>query len=352
MIFGACVIIDRMAIRRLLRRLLRRLVVRFALAIGQSALHRISIRLIMVALICSLASATEPPVTAIAIAPNDEIVLSGSQEGIMRHTWPNLDPMDPLSTELTEVHDIQFSPDGSSVAAAGGHASEQGIVEVFQWPSGKLLSRKRYHDDTIESVVWIDDDSFATASLDTEVARWRIDGEYPHQRLIGHSKGVVSLEALPQNRILLTGSIDQTIRVWDLQRNQIVRTLDNHTAAIHTIRVRPTREGLPMIATTSDDRTVRFWQPTIGRMVRFCRLRATPLSACWTKTGDRLLVGCSDGDLRIIDPETARILETRKGIDGWIYVVQRRRDGDQFVIGGSDGELVSIQLDDEGSLDD
>ena len=36
-----------------------------------------------------------------------------------------------------------------------------------------------------------------------------------------------------------------------------------------------------MVASASADRTIRIWQPTIGRLVRYVRLEAEPLSIAW-----------------------------------------------------------------------
>ena len=68
--------------------------------------------------------------------------------------------------------------------------------------------------------------------------------------------------------------MDQSLRVWDQSSGAIVRVLDNHTDEVRDLAPRPRGEGLPMIASAAADRTVRLWQPTIGRLVRFARLPA------------------------------------------------------------------------------
>ena len=42
---------------------------------------------------------------------------------------------------------------------------------------------------------------------------------------------------------------DQSVRVWSLPEGKPVRTLNNHTKAIHDLALRPQSSGLPMIAT-------------------------------------------------------------------------------------------------------
>ncbi|MGI9473679.1 MAG: WD40 repeat domain-containing protein [Rubripirellula sp.] len=289
--------------------------------------------------------AAEPPITALTFSPDGQDVVIGSQAGITVCEWPSLRKVKQLPSDQAGIHAVAFAPGGKRLAVAGGVPSEQGTVEIYSWPELDLEMTLRGHDDTIQTIEWRDDEVFVTGSLDHEIAIWSLLESKPLRRLAGHSKGVTTVEFLADGKQLLSGSIDQNVRLWDVESGQLLRTLNNHTRPIHASRRRPQREGLPMVATASDDRTVRFWQPTIGRMVRFCRLDQIPLALTWLGDGTLLLVACSDGAVRCIDPETAEVKRVIPVLKDWAYVIEVDPSGSGVVVGGREGQLQQLSLD-------
>lgn len=287
----------------------------------------------------------QPPITATAFTPDGRAVLIGSQLGVQVLSWPGLEPMDQLQSKISNLHDIAFSPSGAQLAVAGGDPAENGEIEIFTWPAGSLSSRLTGHNDSVMSVVWIDELQLASAGLDQRVIVWNTTTGVQTQVLVGHSRGIGGLALVKAANVLVSGSRDQSLRIWDLQTGQLKNSLTNHTQPIHRLAVRPNSSPLAMVASASDDRTVRLWQPTIGRMVRFARLAAKPLDICWLPDGSRLVAGCDDGAIYLIDPDTIQVTDKRQVIQGgWIYTVTADLNGSSILVGGSHGKLVKVDL--------
>lgn len=286
----------------------------------------------------SLVLAQGVPVTAIAIDPDTGRPIPGGQDGI---------ESERCDTRLAQVHDLAFSPDGKWLAAGGGSAAESGGVEIYAWADQSSQARRYLElaDDVVYSVAWSPDGSLlALASLDGSCILLRpTDGEVV-RRIRGHSRGVAAVQFLSDG-LLVTASIDHTIRVWRVENGELGRTLKNHTAPVMGLALRPGNDsGLPMLASISRDRTVRLWQPTIGRMMRFARLDSRPLSVTWMPDGSRLVVACEDGDVRIIDPDTVTLEHKLRGIasHGWCLAVTA--DGRRIVVAGAGGEVRQLDV--------
>ena len=97
-----------------------------------------------------------------------------------------------------------------------------------------------------------------------------------------------------------------------------------------------------MIASVSDDRTVRLWQPTIGRMVRFAQLDSTPLVVDWLTDGTYAVVASADGHVRLIDPDTVEVIQDLPAVTGWAYSLGVHPTDGSLLIGGREGQLSRV----------
>jgi WD40 repeat protein len=293
------------------------------------------------------------PITALAVSPDGRFVVAGSTSGLDIRSTADLATAGTFATQLEHVAALAFSPDGTHFAAAGGAPAESGLVEISTWPQRELLRSWDFSVDLVYAVDWsADSRSLALACFDGTA--WQLsvqppDADRDRQWHPGHSRGLSAVCLLPaaadsgQARLAVTASIDQTLRVIDVQNGRPVRTLHNHTAPVHAIALQPATAGsLPTVASISDDRTVRFWQPTIGRMMRFVRLDSVPLCVCWSSDGDRLLTGCADGMLRVIDPQTAAVIDARPVADTPLLSVAVILQESAVIVGTHAGELRRI----------
>jgi WD40 repeat protein len=284
------------------------------------------------------------PIVAVAFAPEGSRVVAASQTGVQIRLWPDLQSAERLATKLEQVHDVRFAPGGKLLAIAGGSPGERGAVELWEWPAAKLKATLPAGDDVVYRAAWNAEGTvLALACADKVVRLQPVDGAAPRVCQV-HSAAVLSTAWLTADQVLSAG-VDQSIRLLTPKSGEVVRTFDNHTAAVRDLAIRPgTHEGPPLVASAGADRTVRFWQPTIGRLVRFARLPSAPTAICWTPDGLQALAACEDGRLRAIDPATIGVTEI-VGIRGWAYAVAASPDGQSAVMGGEGGELRKVSLD-------
>ncbi|MCA9173705.1 MAG: hypothetical protein KDB14_04390 [Planctomycetales bacterium] len=335
--------------------------------------------------LAGIAESKQPPVTAVAISPDGEWAVAASQHGLRAYSWrtfsrqptPEHDAAQSaaIQVDFPDIHALAFSPDGRWLAVAGGVASEAGIVELVAWPGGAERQRGQLHRDMIASVAWQSSESLATGSLDHDIRLWSVESNdtskenpaslQPSSKLSGHSRGVTSL-CFVNDQTLVSAGIDQNLRVWNVQSGELVRSLNNHTAAVQQVAARPghraspgspameARRGqarLPWLASASDDGTVRLWQPTIGRMVRFVRLDSAPLAVAWSlpianhaqaPAPAQLFVVDRAGTLLSIDPDTAAVQKLRTVIDGWCYCLAAHPTNGSLLVGGENGQLQRV----------
>lgn len=298
-------------------------------------------------------TATEPPVTALEFSSGDAFVAT-SQAGLQIHGWPDLKRQRTIECSAANLHCLAFSPDNKHLAVGGGNPAEDGTVEIFSWPSGRRVVTLSEHKDSVRAIAWQGSSKLVSAGVDREIKLWDIsdvvnrkaDSKPPAsvRTLKGHSRSVSSLCVLRDGTTLISAGDDQSVRVWNLKTGELIRSLNQHTGSVHDLAARPGQEGLSMVASAAGDRTIRFWQPTIGRLVRYIRLSAEPLSIAWTNDGTRIVAACVDGQLRVIDPDEVTVVSTHAALNGWAYASAVHPTRETVLVGGSNGQLRRFEL--------
>ncbi|CAG8507606.1 51_t:CDS:2 [Dentiscutata heterogama] len=90
---------------------------------------------------------------------------------------------------------------------------------------------------------------------------WR-KGRYNDRVLKGHDDGIMCLQFDDIKDRLITGSYDNTIRVWNLETGEVVRTLTGHTRCVRALQF-----DYAKLITGSMDHTLRVWNYHTGKCI-------------------------------------------------------------------------------------
>jgi len=295
-----------------------------------------------------------------ALTPEGDGIVTGSDAGLFLRSGPELTSLKQLPSEVESIHDLQFSADGKRLAVAGGTPGQFGLIEILEWPAAVISAEIRQHDDVVYSVSWSPDHKWlATASHDGVCMICDSRSGIPHDRIEGHSKGVTGVEWLSPLRpsesaaedLILTCSIDHSLRVWSLDMEshdtapRLVRTMAQHTGAVTGMvrQRRNTGASASVVASWSDDRTVRFWQPENGRMLRFARLPHTVMAAAWSTDGRVLYASTRDGSISKVHLSTAQFEEIGR-FERFASSMLLSQDSRQLILGNSAGECSEFRI--------
>ena len=148
------------------------------------------------------------------------------------------------------IREIQYSPDGTRIAAA----STIGIW-LYDTATHQEAALFTGHEFRVESIVFSPDGrTIASGSGDTTIRLWDADTGKHLRKLEGHTDSVESVAFSPDGRIIASGSWDGTIRLWASDSGKTLRKLKGHTDSVESVAFSPDGRTL---ATGSRDNTIR-----------------------------------------------------------------------------------------------
>ena len=286
----------------------------------------------------------QPLITCAVITSDGQSVIDGSQSGVRIRRWQDLVVEHTQTVPCRHIHDVLMSQDQSQFAVVGGNAGESAWVGMYSWPDRELIWSRSFSDDVAYAASFNPSGTtLAVACHDHSVALMNSDTGSTKTLLMGHSHPVTAVAFVHDNTTVVSCGFDQSLRVWDCDRGTAVRSLTNHTQPITCLAVQPKAGELtPMIATGSDDRTVRLWQPIIGRLVRFQRLSSPVTALAWTPDGTALVAGCQDGIVRVVQADTLHTTERTTTTNTWITTIAVHPSESTVLVGDANGNLTKV----------
>jgi WD40 repeat protein len=174
-----------------------------------------------------------------------------------------------------------------------------------------------------------------TGSDDNTARLWDLAKGFCLRTYEGHTMGVRAMAISPDGRRLVTmGSWDQTARLWDLETGRPLQRYTGHTGWVSAVAITPDGKRL---VTGSGDRTARLWDLGTGRCLqRYEGHTGSVTAVAISPDGKRLVTGSWDQTARLWDLETGRPLQRYEGHTNWVTAVAITPDGKRLVTGSDD----------------
>ena len=153
----------------------------------------------------------------------------------------------------------------------------------------------------------------------------------------GHKFLVTSVAFSPDGKSIVSGSDDKTIRLWDLQGNQIGQPFQGHRDSVRSVAFSPDGKS---IVSGSNDKTIRLWDLQGNQIGQpFQGHRGFVISVAFSPDGKSIVSGGDDKMLRLWDLQGNQIGQPFQGHEDTISSVAFSPDGKSIVSGGDDKML-------------
>ncbi len=148
---------------------------------------------------------------------------------------------------------ISLDPNQSRLATGG----EEGIIAIFEVPTGQLLQRFKAHAEYVYALVFHPQThELISAGDDRRIVFWSPSGEKLSEWTTTDS--IKALAISPNGKYLATGGADGIIRVWEIVNHSLLYLFEGHEAAISEGGLAFSPNG-QLLASASYDKSARLW---------------------------------------------------------------------------------------------
>jgi len=213
-----------------------------------------------------------------------------------------LDLIDILHKHNGVVRCVTFTPDGLLLATAG----DDRRVLFWDVTQREVAIALSLDDTAAHSLAISQDSNTMVVGSYRKIKVWHplqasggkiLKDSEPLHTLTGHAHIVPSLAMSADSELLVSGSWDQTIKIWHLKTGKLIRTLKGHKDKVCAIALTPDEQ---IIASASADRTIKLWHLETGELLAtFTGHSHTVTALAFTDSGEMLVSGSLDKTIKI-----------------------------------------------------
>jgi WD40 repeat protein len=138
---------------------------------------------------------------------------------------------------------------------------QSGLLNIYNTNTGDYITTLSGHSQNVYELAMINDYVLASAGEDRTIRIWDLRTNTIKSNLIGHSDRVYGLKLVSRN-ILASASKDKTIKLWDIFQKTLIRTLSGHSNSLY-YSIDMLNPGLTLVSGSLDQK-IKVWDIKSG----------------------------------------------------------------------------------------
>nr|XP_014277406.2 NACHT domain- and WD repeat-containing protein 1 [Halyomorpha halys] len=210
------------------------------------------------------------------------------------------------------------------------HVMSNSLLHTFKGHSGKVLCL----------AVAKQSQYLLTGSEDTSIIMWDLKTYEIKLRIYEHIAPVLCVKPALNNTLLVSGGEDSRIIISSFTTGEVVVKIDHHRGPVTAIQT--TQEDI--LITGSSDKSVCLWELETYTLLNTINVKSPVSMISITDDSVFLLVACEDNQLYLHTLATGTEIHTLRGHKAKVTSVTLAGDNQRAVAGGADGRVYVFDM--------
>ncbi|MGK7881377.1 MAG: hypothetical protein AB4060_14965 [Crocosphaera sp.] len=215
-------------------------------------------------------------------------------------------------------------------------------VKLWDVQSQTLIDTFKGHQGWVTSIAFSPDNKhIVSGSYDNTIKLW--DWDINSKKLIhtfeGHEDWVNSVAFSPDGKYLVSGSNDNTVKLWNVQDKKLIHTFKGHQDSVNSVAFSPNKKD-QYIVSGSDDKTVKRWDVQSKKLIHSFEGHQNYVnSVAFSPDGQYIVSGSKDKTVKLWNIKDKKLIDTFEGHEDWVNSVAFSPDGQYLLSGSYDNTL-------------
>lgn len=263
-------------------------------------------------------------VYALAVGPDGKHIASAGKDRAIR-LWDLAAPGAPkeLSGHSRAVYHLAFSPDGKLLASCGEDDTRIMLWDVEQAKSVKQLNATDPDDKNQRRSMFCvefspDGKQLVSCGADRTIRLWDVAGGKEIRRLegpeyavftekgkeiertmkkAGSELAIYAVAFSPDGKLIASGGLDRTIRIWDAGSGQLRQTIAGHPDFVYDVQF---NQAGTRLLSCGHNGNLFVWNVADAKQLHTAKLSGPALGATASPDRTRVAAACADGNAYVV----------------------------------------------------
>lgn len=281
--------------------------------------------------------------TTTAFHKSSHLLIAGFSTGLFTlHEVPDFILIHTLSISQQSIRTVAVNASGEWLSFG---CSSTGQLLVWEWQSETYILKQQGHYYNMNTLCYSQDGHcVATGGDDGKVKLWNMMSGFCFVTFNEHSCAVTGVVFTPNSQVVLSCSLDGTVRAFDLNRYRNFRTLTT-PQAVQFSCLSVDSSGEVVCAGSLDTFEIFVWCMKTGRLIEVLSGHEGPISELVFSPSQPLLTsGSWDKTVRLWNMYDSKVSWETLNLGSDVLTVSVRPDGAQVAVASLDCQITFFDL--------